>query len=216
MREVSFERLTGFFLIVGFVMLVVGGFAAPSGAYQGSIEERLAVIDTNHAQWIVSKIFDGAAVAFMGAGGLLLVFGLSRRTWLGISGGASLGMAGIVGLFYVYRLATDPGPLYDRDAPVPMVIVLIGLTAVGILAVSFHFLRAGYPRWAGLTGAVVGVAALGALAVILILQPGPEPMFLVELVAFIGIFGIGIMLARQRGQHPVPAALGASQADGVR
>lgn len=215
MREVSVERLAGFFLIVGFVMLVVGGLAAPSGAYQGSIEERLAVVDANHAQWILSKILDGAAVTFMGAGGLLLVFGLSRRDWLGIIGGASLGLAGIVGLFYVYRLATDPGPLYDRDTPVPMVIVLVGLTAVGLLAVSLHFLRAGYPRWAGLTGAVVGVGALVGLAVILILQPGPEPMFLVELLASLGILCIGIMLVRQRAQRPVPTALEA-HGDGVR
>ena len=215
MRELSSERLAGFFLIVGFVMLVAGGLAAPSGAYQGSIDERLAVIDANHAQWIVSKIFDGAAVAFMGAGGLLLVFGPNRRDWLGTAGGASLGMAGVVGLFYVYRLATDPGPLYDRDTPVPMVIVLVGLTAVGLLTLSFHFLRAGYPRWAGLTGAVVGVLALVGLAVILILQPGPEPMFLVELLAFLGILCIGIMLVRQRAPLPVKEALGASQADGV-
>jgi hypothetical protein len=215
-RGVSVERLAGFFMIAGFVMLVIGGLAAPSGAYQGSIEERLAVIDANHAQWILSKILDGAAVAFMAAGGLLLVFGLSRRNWLGIVGGVSLGVAGIVGLFYVYRLATDPGPLYDRDTPVPMVIVLVGLTAVGLLAVSLHFLRAGYPRWAGSTGAVVGVAALVGLAVILILRPGPEPMFLVELLAFLGILCIGIMLVRQRAQLPVEEALGASKADGVR
>lgn len=216
MRKLSAERLAGICMIVGFVMLVVGGLAAPSGAYQGSIEERLAVIDANYPQWILSKILDGAAVAFMGAGGLLLVFGLSRRDWLGTAGGASLGMAGVVGLFYVYGLATDPGPLYDRDTPVPMVIVLVGLTAVGLLALSLHFLRAGYPRWAGFTGTVAGTAAVVGLTVILVLQPGPEPMFLVELVAFIGILCIGIMLVRQRGQLPVEAGLGASQADGAR
>lgn len=211
----SAQRLTGAFLIIGFVMLVAGGLAAPSGAYQGSIEERLAVIDANHTQWILSKILDGATVAFMGAGGLVLVFGLGQRDSLGIVGGASLGVAGIVGLFYVYRLATDPGPLYDRDTPVPMVIVLVGLSAVGLLAMSLHFLRAGYPRWAGFTGAVVGAAALVGLAAILILQPGPEPMFFVEFLTFIGILCIGIMLVRQRGQRPVPASLEGSQADGV-
>lgn len=216
MRDLSAERLAGFFLIVGFVMLVAGGLAAPAGAYQGPIEERLAVIDANYTQWILSKILDGAALAFMGAGGLLSALGLSRRNWLGVAGGASLGVTGIVGLFYVYRLAIDPGPLYDRDTPVPIAIVLVILTSLGLLALGLHFLRAGYPRWAGFTGTVVGAAALVGLALILILQPGPEPTFLVELLAFLGILSIGTMLLRQRGQRPVEAALEASKADGIR
>jgi hypothetical protein len=199
-KYLSTERLAGFFLIVGFVMLVAGGLVAPSGAYQGSIEERLAVIDANYTQWILSKILDGAAVAFMGAGGLLMAFGLGRRNWLGIVGGASLGLAGVVGLFYVYRLAIDPAPLYDREVPVPMVIVLVALTAIGLLALGLDFLRVGYPRWAGLMGAVAGVGTLIGLALILILRPGSEPTFAAELFAFLGLLGIGIMMVRQRRQ----------------
>lgn len=206
MRELSSGKLSGVLLILAFLMLVVGGIAAPSGAYQGAIEERLAIIDANQAQWIVSKVLDGSAVAFMGAGGVILAIGLRRRSWLGVTGGTSLGAAGIVGLVYVYRLATDPGPLYDRAVPVPTVIVLVALTAIGLLGLGLCFLLAGYPRWASLIGTVAGVGALIGLAPILILRPGPEPVFAVEAFAFVGILSIGIMLVRQRGQRPVGAA----------
>jgi uncharacterized membrane protein YccC len=50
-----------------------------------------------------------------------------------------------------------------------MVILLVTLTTVGILALSLHFLGAGYPRWAGQIGAGTGVGALIGLALILIL-----------------------------------------------
>lgn len=209
MKALSSERLGGLLLTLSFPVLVIGGVAAPSGAYQGPIEDRLAVIDANQAQWILSKVFDGTAVALLAAGGLTLAVGLHPRRLPGVTGGISLGLAGITGLIYVYRLATDPGPLYDRDTPVPMVVVLIALTAVGVLALSLHFLGAGYPRWSSLTGAVSGAGALVGLALILILRPGPEPAFAVELIAFLGILSIGVMLVRRHGRsNAAPASAG--------
>ena len=96
-----------------------------------------------------------------------------------------------------------------------MVVVVVGLTAVGLLLLGVHFLRSGYPGWAGLTGVVLGAAALIGLALILIVRPGPEPMFVVEFLAFIGILCIGIMLVRRRDQRLMEAALEASKADGI-
>jgi len=212
----SSERLAGALMILAFVLVVAGSIAAPSSAYQGPIDQRLAVIDASHGQWVLSKIFDGVAIALLGASGLILAFGRSRGDWLRVAGGASLGVAGIVGLFYVYRLAADPGPLYDRDTPVPIVILLVSLTAIGLLALGLHLLRAGYPRWAGMTAAVLGTAALIGLALTLVLRRGPEPAFFVELVAFVGVLCMGITLVRQQGQPAVESLVETSRADGVR
>lgn len=92
------------------------------------------------------------APALLAVGGSKLAVGVQPSSWLGITGGIVLDLAEVIGLVYVCRLATDPGPLYDRDVPVPMVIALVTLTASGLLAVGLHLLLAGYPRWAGLTG----------------------------------------------------------------
>lgn len=104
---------------------------------------------------------------------------------------------------YVYRVATEPEPLYDRGTPVPIVTLLVTLTAIGVLALGIHLLRAGYPRWAGIAAAVMGTAALIGMALILILRPGPEPTFFVELLGFVGVLCIGIMLMRWRGRQPL-------------
>lgn len=119
-------------------------------------------------------------------------------------------------MIYVYRLATDPEPLYDRDTPALIVIALVSLTAIGLFALGLHFLRSGYTRWAGVVGVVIGTGSLIGLTAILGLRPGPEPAFFVALVAFVGVLCIGIMLARRQGPSTVESLVEVSRADGVR
>lgn len=176
--------------------LVLGGLAAPSGAYRGSIGERLAIIDANQTQWLISKIFDGLAVVLVSAGFVVLASRGLRGGWPIRLVGVCFGAAGILGIVYVYMLATDPGQLYDREAPAPIASMLIGLLAAGLLAAGVHLLRKEFPRWVGLLSMVLGTSVLAALAVVLIIRPGPEPAFALASVVYLGILVIGLVLVR--------------------
>lgn len=68
----------------------------------------------------------------------------------------------------------------------------------------------------GPDGVVSGAGALVGLALILILRPGPEPAFVVELIALVGILCIGITLVGRTVPRPVEASPAESQLDGVR
>ncbi len=196
----TLERMSGTLMIAGFVMLIVGGASAPPGAYQGSIGERLSIIDANQTQWLLSKVFDGLAVVLVSAGFVTLASRGSRGSWPIRLVGACFGVAGLLGVVYVYMLATDPGPLYDREAPAPIASMLIGLMAVGLLASGFHLRRSGFPRWVGLLSVVFGTGVLAALALILIVRPGPEPVFALASVVYLGILVIGLVLVRRRAR----------------
>lgn len=194
----TLERMSGILLIVGFVMLVAGGLAAPSGAYQGSIEERLSIIDANQTQWLLSKVFDALAVVLVSVGFVMLASRGWRSGWPMRVVGVCFGLAGLLGVVYVYLLATDPRPLYDRDAPAPIAATLIGLLAAGLMAWGVHLLRSGFPRWVGVLSTVLGTGVLAALALILIVRPGPELAFAVASVVYLGILIIGLVLVRRR------------------
>ena len=193
-------RSIGLILIGGFVMLVVGALVAPAGAYEGSISDRLAVINTNEGQWQLSKVFDALAVAFASVGMVLLALlnNRSQGAWLNSLGGVCFGAAGIVGLVFVYLLVTDPGPLYDRDAPAPLVVLFIALMAVGVLAFGIHFFRSDYPRWVAVLNVVVGAGVLTGLVAVLVSGAGPETAFGLAAAIYLGILGGGIVLLR----HP--------------
>ena len=196
------EKTIGFILILGFVMLVAGAAIAPSAAYEGSIEDRLAVINSNEGQWLLSKVFDGLAVVFASVGLVMLaiVNNRSHGGWLNTLGGVCLGIAGIVGLVWIYILVTDPGPLYDRETPAPIVVLFITMVALGLLAFGLHFLRADYPRWVGLVTAVVGGGILVAQVLIQILNTGPEVAFGLGSLMYLVFLAIGIMLVRRPGK----------------
>ena len=133
----------------------------PVGCLPGSIEERLAVIGANHAQWIVSKVFDAMALVLVSAGGLVFAAALRQRDWLGIVGGTSFGVTGIVGLFHVYRLATDPGPVYEGDVPVPLVTLVVLLTGVALLFLSPPYSPLGLSAMGGMGRSGLGDRSSG-------------------------------------------------------
>ena len=195
-------RTIGWVLIVGFVMLVVGGVAAPSGAYQGEISARRQVIETNRSQWLVSKVFDGLAVLLPAVGFVLLALVQSRQggsnlnTVAGIAGG----LGGVVGVLYVLRLATDPLPLYDRASPVPIALLLYGLFAMALILFGVTFLRSTTPNWLALLMMVV--PGLVLIFVILIsganpvVQVGPEAGFGIGVLLYLVVLVLGIVLTR--------------------
>lgn len=197
-------RMSGWILILGFVMLVVGAVAAPRGAYDGDLEGRMRVIETRSGQWLVSKVFDGLAVVLPAIGFVLLALHQSRTgtgSTLYPVAGAVLALAGVVGIIYVVQLAFNPLPLYDRTSPVPIALALYGLMAVGLLLFGVTFLQSDTPTWLGYLTVIV--PGLVILLVVLtlgsrpILAVGPEAGFGIGVVLYLITLIVGIMLVRQ-------------------
>lgn len=194
------EQVIGIILITGFLMLIVGAFVAPSGAYTGPIEDRLVIIDDNQTQWILSKVFDGLAV--VGASTGLVMLAVRRRRlgmgWLNTVAGVFGGGAGVIGLTYIYILVTDPGPLYDRDTPAPIVTLFVAVVAIALIGFGTDFVRSAYSKWVGLTSLTVGTLVLVAQAAIQTLQQGPEAAFGLASLIYLAILAIGVMMLRRR------------------
>jgi hypothetical protein len=198
MKRLS-ERTIGIVLVSGFVMLIVGAFVAPSGAYEGSIEDRLTIIEANEGQWFLSKIFDGLAVVFASSGLVMLSRNNSRNEDrpLSLIAGIAAGFGGIIGLLWIFALVTDPGPLYYRDTPALMAVLFITSMAISLVALGIQFLRSDYPRWASLLTTLVAAAVLVAIVLILILEGGPESAFGLASLMYLAILPVGIMLVRR-------------------
>lgn len=193
MDVIRSERLAGWLFIISMLTLLVSSVAAPSGVYQGSIPERLAIIDANQSRWILTKVLDSTTLMLVAVGGLALT--INRRSWLRRVGGTLLMVAGAAGVVWFLLLAVSPQPLYDSR--LPGVTILVVLMAVGLLGLSADFLRRGYPRWAGLMGVVLGVGILVGQSLIQILRLGAELAVAFEFLVLAGILSIGIMLVRQ-------------------
>lgn len=147
MAEARSERIGGWFFISSMVFLLGSTIAAPSGAYQGSISERLAIIEANPGRWILANVLAAFALGAVAAGGLTVIANRSSRSQLRTIGGVFLGIAGVAGVVWLLLLAVIPRQLYERE--LPAVDILILLTGAGLLALSVEFLCRGYPRWAG-------------------------------------------------------------------
>ena len=181
-------RTAGIVLVAGFVMMVIGAFVAPQGAYEGEIPDRLSVIASQEGGWIASKVFDALSVVGLSAGMVLLAVAntnLGERGWLNTVGGLCFAVAGVVGLVWVYFLVVEPGPLYDRDTPAPIAVAFVALVAVGLLAYGIHFLKVGYPNWLAVINISVGGLVFTALMFIAIGGGPPEAAF--PIVAFINL-----------------------------
>lgn len=185
-------------LILGFAGMVIGALVAPQEAYQGEIADRLRVIDSQDGRWIISKILDGLAVLLL-TGGMVLLGVVNSNSELGgplnTVASVSFGISGLVGLFWVYLLVVNPGPLYDRQAPAPLVVAFIGLLAIGLLAHGVHSLGVtGYPNWLGWLNATVGVLILIVILVVAAGAGPPEIAFPLAAVIYAAALTTGITL----------------------
>jgi hypothetical protein len=192
------EKSAGILLLGGFAMLLVGVVAAPAGAYLGPIDERLAIIDANTGQWLLSKVFDALAIVLPAVGFVTLSIagGRRARTPSSAIGGSCLALAAAVGLVYISALLTDPASIYDRSSPAPIVLAFISLIALGVIAFGAHFLGGGYPRWAGLVSTLVGASVLVGEAGILMLGIGPEGAFALAAALYVAVVALGVVLIR--------------------
>ena len=194
------ERFAGLLMLAGFVMLLVGVAVAPAGAYVGDIDERLAIIDAHSGQWLLSKVFDALALALPAAGFVTLSISAGRErtaSLLSMLGGTCLALAGVVGLAYVVTLTTDAASIYDRTSPAPIVLGFISLIALGLVAFGVHFVRSGYPPWAGTLAAVVGGGVLAAEVLVLALGIGPEGAFGLAGAEYLGVVALAVVLIRR-------------------
>ena len=191
-------RTVGIILIVGFVVMVVGAFVAPQGAYQGEVSDRLALIEDQESRWVLSKVFDGLSVLLLTGGMVLLgVMNTSNDAegWLNTSAAVCFAIAGIVGVIWVYLLVSDPGPLYDRDTPAPLVVGFVALLAIGLFAYGAHFLQAsGYPTWVAWVNIIVGVLVLIAVIGVAVGGGPPEVAFPLAAIIYAAVLTTGISL----------------------
>lgn len=195
-------RTSGWLLVVGFIMLVAGAAVAPSGAYDGEISARQQVINSKAGQWRLSKVFDGLAAVLPPVSFLMLAVLRSRQgsSMTSMAGGVVFVIAGIIGAVYVYRLATDPLPFYDRSSPAPISLALYVSYAAGLLLFGISFLPAELPRWISLS--MIAISALALILVVLIrganpiLHTGPEIGFGIAVVLYLVTLAVGIALIR--------------------
>lgn len=197
-------RTSGWIMILGFVMLVLGAVAAPRGAYEGDVQDRMQVIDSQIGRWIVSKVFDALAVLLPAVGFVILAFHQGRTgsgSTLHPIAGAVFVLAASVGIIYVAQLAFNPLPLYDRTSPAPIALALFGLMAAGLLLFGVTFLQSDMPTWLRYLS-VIGPGLVLLLVVLIrgsrpILSVGPEAGFGIGVVLYLIMLTVGITLVRQ-------------------
>jgi hypothetical protein len=186
------QRVAAILLIAVFVALMVSAMATPPGLYATQdIDERLEILKTNRARWLVER-----AVVVLSA--LLMVVGFSllastlRTTgngWIPILGAITVVAGTIVAMYFVYLQTIDPRGGYSRAYSTPEDLAY-WLWLVGTLLFGVAFLRAGLPAWLGyLTAGVAGVYGI----VFLLTGAGFMTPFLLGLLDLV----IGIVLLRQ-------------------
>jgi hypothetical protein len=184
-------------------MMVIGAFVAPQGAYQGEVSDRLTVIASQEGRWIASKVFDALSVVAFSAGMVLLAVAntnVGKGGFLNTVGGFCFAAAGVVGLFWVYFLVVDPGPLYDRDTPAPLALSFVALLAIGLLAYGFHFLQSGYPNWLAVVN--IAVSGLVVIALIYVATGGGPPETAFPLAVLINLAALITGIALVSSSNP--------------
>jgi hypothetical protein len=195
MKEIRSESIAGWCFVASMVALVTSIVVAPSGVYQGSVSERLEIIDANQGQWVLTKVVDATTLALVGVGGLALTINRRSVSRLRGIGGTLLMVAGIAGVVWFFLLAVSPGRLFEGQ--VPVVTILVMLIAAGLVGLGADFLRSGYPRWAGLTGVLLGGGVLVGGILVQILRLGSALAVAFEVLVLLGVLVIGIMLVRR-------------------
>lgn len=194
-------RTAGWLMIGGFAMYIIGAFAAPAGAYQGPLEQRMSIIEGQSTQWILSKVFDALSLLLL-AGYVLsaVVQGRKGGSLVNTLAGLSSGSAGLAGGVFVYRLAMRPMDFYDRLSPAPLVLVFVSLIAAGVLLFGLTFLNRDVPNWLG--GLMIAFGGLVLITLTLVqgespvFPAGPEAAFgLISLLYLVSTV-VGIRLAR--------------------
>jgi hypothetical protein len=160
-------NLSGYFLIAGFVVVILASFAGPPGLFQEPDgQKRIVIIENHQTRWLTSNILFGLAGVATAAG--LILFSIyiqsevnSLLNWLAA---ISYSLGTLLWLIFLYNRTVNPAQLFEDYAFTPSTIALFGLLIGSLLLYGVVYYQVGYPGW--LAFGTIGLTVLiGSLAV---------------------------------------------------
>jgi hypothetical protein len=191
------QRLSGFVLISGFIVLVLGGliFTPPNLYQERNIDVRMQIVEDFKSQFTIAQIASVVGAAGIAAGYLLLTLHLrGEETALWASLGAAALLLGNISLAILMLTAIpDPRAYLGRNAVEGSALSIFDqgftwLTIAGYFLYGIVFLRGDFPRW--LAYFTLGFIFLVLIAALFIATAAVEIIFLMPLV-------VGIALLRR-------------------
>lgn len=162
------SNLSGYLLIVGFVLVLLATFVGPPRLYQESdSQQRLEIIETHQGRWLLSNVLFGLGALATAVGLILFSLNVGGEVSSVMNWSATLAYAlgTVLWLLFLFNRTIDPAQLFEDYAFTPGTIALIGLLLVGLLLYGIVYLQAGYAAWLGFS--TVGLTVLiGALALL--------------------------------------------------